>query len=161
VLALNAGMQAAAAGEAGRGFALVADEVKRLAESARDATRQIGTLVNGIQADSGDTIRTMNETITQVVEISKLAERAGEQMEKTLSATDGLVGSVREIATTTVDQAKASSMLLQRAQTIESTNRETLTQLNAQREETARLMQYSKALIDTVRVFKLPDADGQ
>jgi methyl-accepting chemotaxis protein len=160
VLALNAGMQAAAAGEAGRGFALVADEVKRLAESARDATRQISTLVNGIQADSGDTIRTMNETITQVVEISKLAERAGEQMEKTLSATDGLVGSVREIANTTVDQAKASNTLLQRAQTIEATNRETLSQLNSQREETARLMQYSKALIDTVRVFKLPDSDS-
>jgi methyl-accepting chemotaxis protein len=160
VLALNAGMQAAAAGEAGRGFALVADEVKRLAESARDATRQIGTLVNGIQADSGDTIRTMNETITQVVEISKLAERAGEQMEKTLSATDGLVGSVREIANTTADQAKASSMLLQRAQTIEATNRDTLTQLSSQRDETARLMQYSKALIDTVRVFKLPESDS-
>jgi methyl-accepting chemotaxis protein len=156
VLALNAGMQAAAAGEAGRGFALVADEVKRLAESARDATRQIGTLVNGIQADSGDTIRTMNETITQVVEISKLAERAGEQMEKTLTATDGLVGSVREIASTTASQARASDMLLQRAHNIEQSNKDTLNQLNAQREETGRLMQYSKALVDTVRVFKLP-----
>ncbi len=160
VLALNAGMQAAAAGEAGRGFALVADEVKRLAESARDATRQIGTLVTGIQADSGDTIRTMNETITQVVEISKLAERAGEQMERTLAATDGLVGSVREIANTTSQQARASDTLLQRARNIETTNRETLEQLSAQREETARLMQYSKALVDTVRVFKLPGVDS-
>lgn len=156
VLALNAGMQAAAAGEAGRGFALVADEVKRLAESARDATRQIGTLVNGIQADSGETIRTMNETITQVVDISKLAERAGEQMALTLSATDGLVGSVRDIAGTTATQAKASDVLLKRARTIEASNQETMAQLSAQREETNRLMQYSKALVDTVRVFKLP-----
>ena len=159
VLALNAGMQAAAAGDAGRGFALVADEVKRLAESARDATRQIGTLVNGIQADSGDTIRTMNETISQVVEISKLAERAGEQMEKTLSATDGLVGSVREIAATTASQARASGTLLKRAHNIELANTETMAQLTAQREETARLMQYSKALVDTVRIFKLPSAE--
>ena len=159
VLALNAGMQAAAAGDAGRGFALVADEVKRLAESARDATRQIGTLVNGIQADSGDTIRTMNETISQVVGISKLAERAGEQMEKTLSATDGLVGSVREIAATTANQARASGTLLKRAHNIELANTETMVQLTAQREETARLMQYSKALVDTVRVFKLPNAE--
>lgn len=156
VLALNAGMQAAAAGEAGRGFALVADEVKRLAESARDATRQIGTLVNGIQADSGETIRTMNETITQVVDISKLAERAGEQMALTLSATDGLVVSVREIAGTTATQAKASDVLLKRARNIEASNQETMSQLGAQREETNRLMQYSKALVDTVRVFKLP-----
>jgi methyl-accepting chemotaxis protein len=130
--------------------------VKRLAENARDATRQIGTLVNGIQADSGDTIRTMNDTITQVVEISKLAEKAGEQMEKTLRATDGLVDSVREIASTTATQARASDTLLQRAHNIEKANNETMTQLNSQREETARLMQYSKSLIDTVRVFKLP-----
>ena len=160
VLALNAGMQAAAAGEAGRGFALVADEVKRLAESARDATRQIGTLVHGIQADSVDTIRTMNDTITQVVEISKLAERAGEQMEKTRTATDGLVGSVREIAATTSTQARTSDSLLKRAINIEQTNRDTLTQLTAQREETNRLMQYAKALVDTVRVFKLPNSDA-
>ncbi len=159
VLALNAGMQAAAAGDAGRGFALVADEVKRLAESARDATRQIGTLVNGIQADSGDTIRTMNETISQVVEISKLAERAGEQMEKTLAATDGLVGSVREIAATTATQARASGTLLKRAHNIELANTETMAQLTAQREETARLMQYSKALVDTVAIFKLPSLE--
>ena len=159
VLALNAGMQAAAAGDAGRGFALVADEVKRLAESARDATRQISTLVNGIQADSGDTIRTMNETISQVVGISKLAERAGEQMEKTLSATDGLVGSVREIAATTASQARASGTLLKRAHNIELANTETMAQLTAQREETSRLMQYSKALVDTVKMFKLPNAE--
>jgi len=156
VLALNAGMQAAAAGDAGRGFALVADEVKRLAESARDATRQIGTLVNGIQADTVDTMRTMNETIAQVVDISKLAERAGDQMEQTLSVTDGLVSTVREITSTTAAQAATSNILLRRAQTIDQTSKDTLTQLTAQREETARLMQYSKALVDTVGVFKLP-----
>jgi methyl-accepting chemotaxis protein len=161
VLALNAGMQAAAAGEAGRGFALVADEVKRLAESARDATRQIGTLVNGIQADTVDTMRTMNDTISQVVDISKLAERAGEQMEQTLSVTDGLVNSVREITATTTAQAATSDSLLKRAKAIDSSNKETLTQLTAQREETSRLMQYSKALVDTVKVFKLPGVDSQ
>ena len=138
----------------------MAAEVKRLAESARDATRQIGTLVHGIQADSVDTIRTMNDTITQVVEISKLAERAGEQMEKTRTATDGLVGSVREIAATTSTQARTSDSLLKRAINIEQTNRDTLTQLTAQREETNRLMQYAKALVDTVRVFKLPNSDA-
>jgi methyl-accepting chemotaxis protein len=160
VLALNAGMQAAAAGEAGRGFALVADEVKRLAESARDSTRQISSLVNGIQADTVDTMRTMNETISQVVDISKLAERAGEQMEQTLSATDGLVSTVRDIASSTVTQAKTAEVLLKRAQNIDATSRDTLAQLNSQREETARLMQYSKALVDTVRVFKLPQSDS-
>ena len=52
ILALNASMHAASAGEAGRGFAVVADEVQRLAENAREATSQIGTLVNNIQIET-------------------------------------------------------------------------------------------------------------
>ena len=67
VLALNASMQAAAAGDAGRGFAVVAEEVQRLAESSRQATQQIAQLVNNIQIETSDTINTVNKTIAQVV----------------------------------------------------------------------------------------------
>ena len=67
VLALNASMQAAAAGDAGRGFAVVAEEVQRLAESSRQATQQIAQLVNNIQIETSDTINTVNKTISQVV----------------------------------------------------------------------------------------------
>ncbi len=67
VLALNASMQAAAAGDAGRGFAIVAEEVQRLAESSRQATQQIAQLVNNIQIETADTINTVNKTISQVV----------------------------------------------------------------------------------------------
>lgn len=119
VLALNASMQAVAAGDAGRGFAVVADEVKRLAENARQATQQISGLVNAIQADSTETMLAMNQTISQVVDISKLAERAGEQMIHTRDATDGLVNTVREISVTTMEQAKVSNVLMERAHQLE------------------------------------------
>lgn len=158
ILALNAAMQAVAAGEAGRGFAVVAEEVKRLAENARDATQQIGNLVSGIQADTVDAVQSMNDAITQVVDISRLAERAGEQMQQTQQATNNLVQSVRDIANTTSQQAKVSDVLLNRAGQIAQSTRNTLDQVNQQNVETARLLQFARGLLDTVRQFKLPNA---
>jgi methyl-accepting chemotaxis protein len=158
VLALNASMQAVAAGDAGRGFAVVADEVKRLAENARQATQQIGSLVTAIQADTVETIQAMNNTIAQVVDISRLAERAGGQMTQTRAATEDLVSSVREIAASTDTQARASSVLIERARQLIDANQKTLTQLGEQRQETEQLVNFAKGLVDTVQVFRLPSA---
>lgn len=156
ILALNAAMQAVAAGEAGRGFAVVAEEVKRLAENARDATQQIGNLVSGIQADTVEAVQSMNEAITQVVDISRLAESAGQRMHQTQQATAELVSAVSEIAGTTRDQARVSDTLIQRAEQIAVSTRSTLDQVNQQNQETARLLQFARNLLDTVRQFKLP-----
>jgi methyl-accepting chemotaxis protein len=158
VLALNASMQAVAAGDAGRGFAVVADEVKRLAENARQATQQIATLVNAIQADTVETMQAMNGTITQVVDITRLAETAGEQMGQTRDATSALVEAVRTISTTTQAQAAASDVLLTRARQLLEANRETLQRTSEQQQDTGNLLRYSEGLLDAVRVFKLPGA---
>lgn len=82
MLALNANMQAAQAGEAGRGFMVVAAEVQRLAENAKDAAHQIDKLVGNIQVETGDTIAAMDQAIEEVVEGSSLAERAATQMKR-------------------------------------------------------------------------------
>ncbi len=156
VLALNASMQAVAAGDAGRGFAVVADEVKRLAENARQATQQISSLVNAIHADTVETTQAMNSTIQQVVDISKLAERAGGQMQQTRATTEDLVSSVRGIVTTTEAQARSSDVLINRARQLLEANQRTLMQLSEQRKETENLQSFSKGLLDTVQMFKLP-----
>lgn len=157
VLALNASMQAVAAGDAGRGFAVVADEVKRLAENARQATQQIGTLVTAIQSDAGETIQAMNGTIAQVVDISKLADQAGGQMNDTRLATELLVASVKNIATATNAQSQSSQTLLTRAYQLLQSSQQTLDELSAQRKDTESLTESARRLVSTVGEFKLPE----
>ncbi len=156
ILALNASMHAASAGEAGRGFAVVADEVQRLAENARQATEQIASLVGNIQTETMDTVTTMNTVITQVVEGSRLAEQAGEQMRETQQTTAELGDSVRQIAEGSQSQAEVSNELRNRAGQIVENTLQTNQQLEAQGEQTARLLQFSGQLVDAVNVFKLP-----
>ncbi len=156
VLALNASMQAVAAGEAGRGFAAVADEVKRLAESAREATQQIAGLVSAIQSDTTETLQAMNGTIAQVVDITRLADRAGTQMNDTREATEALVNSVRNITIATQTQGEASQRLLARAYDLISASQNTLEEIEQQRGDTASLTESASALVRTVSEFRLP-----
>ncbi|MBI1423874.1 MAG: HAMP domain-containing protein [Gammaproteobacteria bacterium] len=159
ILALNASMHAASAGEAGKGFAVVADEVQRLAENARDATSQIATLVNNIQVETTDTVTTMNNVISQVVDGTRMAEQAGEQMRRTRDSTENLVSSVREIATTSVEQLHISSELQQRAEHIHESTRKTGEQLHQQSIITMRLVDYARSLVKAVQVFQLPEPE--
>ena len=77
VLALNAAIQAASAGDAGRGFSVVAEEVQRLAERSGDATRQIAALVKAIQTDTGDAVAAMERSTQGVVQGAQLSDAAG------------------------------------------------------------------------------------
>lgn len=156
ILALNASMHAASAGEAGRGFAVVADEVQRLAENARQATQQISALVSNIQLETADTVSTMNTAIAQIVEGSRLAEQAGQQMQLTQETTAELVASVKQIASSSETQALAGQDLLTRSDHIRMSSQKATAQLHEQASQTSNLMEYAKQLLAAVRVFKLP-----
>lgn len=158
ILALNASMHAAAAGEAGRSFAVVADEVKRLSESARESTFQIGRLVTAIQTETHDTVIAMNHAIAQVVEISRLADASGQEMRRTQDETEALAADVRDIARTSSDQAKVGVALQERARIIQEASGETARQLSLQANETLRLVDSARALLDEVSVFKVSDS---
>jgi twitching motility protein PilJ len=155
ILALNASMHAASAGEAGRGFAVVADEVQRLAENAREATKEIGTLVNNIQVETGDTVVAMNDVITQVAKGTELASKAENAMLLTQASTKELVDAVDLIAHSSKSQAKATSGLLDQANEIVESTRQTDKHMKQQFVNTELLDRYSKGLVETVSAFKL------
>ncbi len=159
ILALNASMHAASAGEAGRGFAVVADEVQRLAENAREATSEIGTLVNNIQMETAEAVTTMNDLISQVVEGSNLAERSGIQMDLTYKNTQRLVEVVQRIASSALAQARTSNALRDRTEIIRESVRQTGAHLQEQSFYTDQLVDHAMSLVATVGVFKLPEND--
>jgi twitching motility protein PilJ len=106
VLALNAAIQAASAGEAGRGFSVVAEEVQRLAERSADATKQIGQLVKAIQNDTHDAVAAMEKTTQGVVEGAKLADAAGQSLREIERNTEELAGLVNSISVSTQMQTE-------------------------------------------------------
>jgi methyl-accepting chemotaxis protein len=157
VLALNASMQAATAGEAGRGFAVVAEEVQRLSDSSRQATSTISQLVGNIQAETNETLFTVNRLIGEVVKQSELAQRAGVQMNQTQSTTTQLVGLVRQIATFSEQQAKLATSLQQSVLDINQGTEQTSSAIAEQSASTQTLADFSRRLTQAVGQFKLPE----
>ncbi|GAB6140200.1 hypothetical protein JCM14076_09290 [Methylosoma difficile] len=156
VLALNASMHAASAGEAGRGFAVIANEVQKLAENSREATSKISSLVNNIQVETADTVTTMNDAISQVVKGTDLAQQAGEQMRETRDTTADLVQLVQQIATSSTNQSETSQRLVERAKQIQNSTDQTYQQLQDQGKQTELLVNLSDLLVAAVGVFTLP-----
>jgi len=158
MLALNASMQAAMAGESGKGFAVVAEEVQRLSESTRAAASQISDLVLNIQGETGATIANMNRTIGQVVAGSERAQRAGADMRDTQVQTAQLVEQVRQIAAASQDQLKVAAELRQRVAQIGRGAQLTEKRVAEQLNEARVLAEHARELVDSVAVFKLPEA---
>jgi twitching motility protein PilJ len=101
VLALNAAIQAASAGEAGRGFSVVAEEVQRLAERSGEATKQIGALVKTIQGDTHDAVAAMEKSTLGVVEGAKLSDVAGQSLREIEQVSNELAELINSISTST------------------------------------------------------------
>ncbi len=101
VLALNAAIQAAAAGEAGRGFSVVAEEVQRLAERSAEATKQIGALVKTIQGDTQDAVAAMEQSTQGVVDGAKLSDRAGQSLREIEQVSHELADLISSISVST------------------------------------------------------------
>ncbi|WP_369601367.1 methyl-accepting chemotaxis protein [Hahella sp. SMD15-11] len=159
VLALNASMQAAAAGEAGRGFAVVADEVQRLAENSRNSTAQISALVRNIQSETAAAVEAMNRTIGQVVQGSRLAEEAGQAMQTTQTITAALVDEVGQVSASTTEQADALAELRKQADRLIRSTRLTDQELRRQAAHIGRLKWSAQHLTETVTLFSLPERE--
>jgi twitching motility protein PilJ len=109
VLALNAAIQAASAGDAGRGFSVVAEEVQRLAERSADATRQIAALVKAIQTDTQDAVGAMERSTQGVVEGAKLSDNAGTALSEIDQVSRRLADLIEQISDSTVREANMAN----------------------------------------------------
>ncbi|MDR3212736.1 MAG: methyl-accepting chemotaxis protein [Azoarcus sp.] len=105
VLALNAAIQAASAGEAGRGFTVVAEEVQRLAERSAEATKQIAAIVKTIQTDTQDAVGAMENATRDVVEGARLSDAAGQALAEMGQVSMDAAHLIEQISTDTQDQA--------------------------------------------------------
>lgn len=109
VLALNAAIQAASAGEAGRGFSVVAEEVQRLAERSAEAAKQIGALVKTIQTDTHDAVAAMEKSTQGVVEGAKLSDAAGTALQDISQVSNRLAELIQGISYATGQQATSAN----------------------------------------------------
>ena len=111
ILALNAAIQAASAGEAGRGFTVVAEEVQRLAERSSEATKQISAIVKTIQTDTNSAVAAMEKSTEGVVEGAKLSDAAGKALTEIETVTNSLARLIQSISTATEAQSDAATQV--------------------------------------------------
>jgi twitching motility protein PilJ len=157
LLALNASLQASAAGEAGNGFALVAEEVERLAERSNRLTNQIAALTQTIQSETKDVVASMEETIHEVVVGSTLADRAGQALVEIEQVSTRLAELIKSISESAKRQAHSSEDISQAMTNISKVTE--LVQIGSKRaaESVKMLVELSDELRGSVAPFKLPE----
>jgi len=139
LLALNAAIEAARAGEAGRGFAVVADEVRKLAEKTMDATREVGSAISEIQSEVDKNVKEMNSVASSVEEGTQLAGESHQALQEIVKLVVSVTDQVRAIATASEEQSAASEEINRSVEDIKSIS-----------EETASGMKETKEAVDTL-----------
>jgi methyl-accepting chemotaxis protein len=124
LLALNAAIEAARAGEQGRGFAVVADEVRKLAERTTKATKEIAGMIKTIQADTTGAVSSMEEGTKEVDNGIKLADRAGASLSEIVGMIQNLTDMVAQIAAASEQQSSASEQISKNVEAISSVTNE-------------------------------------
>ncbi|AXI83623.1 methyl-accepting chemotaxis protein [Xylella taiwanensis] len=156
ILALNAAVQAASAGEAGRGFAIVADEVQRLAERTSGATRRIESLVRTIQVDTNEAVNSMEQTTAEVVSGARLAEDAGTALIEIEHVSNALNNLIKNISIAAHQQAAAATDITQTMGVIRQITAQTSQGAGKTAESIGRLAELAAELRRSAANFKLP-----
>ncbi|THT98772.1 methyl-accepting chemotaxis protein [Lampropedia puyangensis] len=155
VLALNAAIQAASAGEAGRGFSVVAEEVQRLAERSADATRKIAELVRAIQSDTQDAVVAMERSTQGVVEGATLADRAGAQLAEIDKVSRQLSQRVEQISDVASHEAALANKVAENIQHIFAVTEQTSDGTRATAHQVRELAQTAQELLQSISRFKI------
>ncbi|KUF40129.1 chemotaxis protein [Comamonas kerstersii] len=155
VLALNAAIQAASAGEAGRGFSVVAEEVQRLAERSADATRQIAALVKTIQTDTLDAVAAMERSTQGVVEGARLSDSAGAALAEIDAVSRKLADLIEQIAQTSQNEAALAGEVAGNIQHIFAVTEQTGNSTRTTAEQVQELAKMAEELRQSVSRFKI------
>jgi methyl-accepting chemotaxis protein len=150
LLALNAAIEAARAGEQGRGFAVVADEVRNLAQRTSLATEEITSMITSIQNDTGAVVISMNAVTPQVLQGVQMAEKAAVALREINREASATLVQVREVATSTTEQSLASASVaenIERISNMVEATAESVGQANSNVQSLERLAQELKTSV--------------
>jgi len=155
LLALNAAIEAARAGEQGRGFAVVADEVRQLSERTAKATIEIGSMINTIQTDTSGATDTMQLAVGQVDSCVQYADEANQSLNGFRTEITSVTEGMEEIAESVKEQAFAAEHLSSNVATLSSSANENRLSTQDAQQGVEELKRRATALRDVVRLFTL------
>lgn len=124
LLALNAAIEAARAGEQGRGFAVVADEVRKLAERTTKATKEIAQMIRKIQSDTKNAVESVSEGAIVVEEGKKLASKAGQSLKEIISGANEVVDLANQVASASEEQSSTAEQISKNIESISQVTNE-------------------------------------
>jgi methyl-accepting chemotaxis protein len=155
LLALNAAIEAARAGEQGKGFAVVADEVRKLAAKATGSTSEITAMIGGIQNEIDKVVKFIENARAEVVSEVELSQRAGTALTKIVKETDGLETMIHQIASATDEMAATSESISRDIESVAALSKEASRGSRQVFTASEHLARTSVALQEIVKVFKV------
>jgi methyl-accepting chemotaxis protein len=158
LLALNAAIEAARAGEQGRGFAVVADEVRALAERTTRATHEISGMIKTIQKETKDAVSAMNEGVLEVEQGTEQATHSGKALERILDQINSLGMQVNQIATAAEEQTATTSEISSNMIRINDIGKNVAVHAHTSALEASHLNADAEALLSSLGMFKLNES---
>jgi len=157
LLALNAAIEAARAGEQGRGFAVVADEVRKLAERTTKATKEIGDMIKKIQKDTDGAVRSMEQGTVEVDKGKELAKKAGDSLQNIIKGALETVDLINQVATASEEQSSAAEQISKSIEGINSVTQQSAAGVQQIARAAEDLNNLTVNLQELVGQFKIED----